>query len=262
MSGTDERGGAAVGGRPDERWWADDRFWEDLYEFIFPPEHVALGPAVAQRAAALLALGAGASVLDLGCGAGRVAVPLAHLGLRVTGVDTHAGYLRRAQARAQREGVALTLVQADMSQLTFREAFDGALCVFNSFGYFADPRRDQLVLDGAREALRPGGRFLLETAHRDGVAGTLAVRELQAPDGRRWRDEPRFDPATGILESRWTLTSAGGTRTFVSRTRPYAAAELDAMLRRAGFREVRLQRDLDGGAPSAESFTLVAVAVR
>jgi SAM-dependent methyltransferase len=245
-----------------EGWWSDRDFWEEMFDFIFPPELLALGGEVAVKAVGLLGVEPGAAILDLGCGPGRVAVPLARRGFRVTGVDADPGYLERARAWAERERVSLTVQRLDMSELGFRSEFDAALCVFNSFGYFADPRRDQAVLDRAREALRPGARFLLETAHRDGVVRNMHLREASASDGRRWREEPTFDPVTGILESRWSVTSPAGTRTFTCRTRPYAAGELEHMLRRAGFRDVRLQRDLDGGHPSVDGYTLVALATR
>src|SRR5690349_23200446 len=92
--------------RPPGRWCSDHQFWEDMFDLIFPPENLALGDEVAAKAVALLGLAPGAAVLDLGCGPGRVAVPLARRGLRVTAVDAHAGYLSRAAERAGREGVA------------------------------------------------------------------------------------------------------------------------------------------------------------
>jgi SAM-dependent methyltransferase len=246
--------------RDEAGWWSDDAFWAEMFDFIFPPAHLALGAEVAAKAAALLALPPGATVADLGCGPGRVCVPLARSGFEVLGVDAQAGYLERARAWAAREGVALSLRRANIAELELPPRFDAVLCLFTSFGYFADPREDARVLVRARAALRPGGKFLLETAHRDGVVRLMHVREMEAPDGRRWREEPRFDPVSGVLEAKWTVTTAGAARTFTSRMRPYSATELDAMLRAAGFRSVAFHGDLDGGPPSLDRYTIVAVA--
>jgi SAM-dependent methyltransferase len=248
--------------RPAEAWWSDEAFWEEMFDFIFPPEHLAAGVELAARAARLLALAPGAAVLDLGCGPGRVAIPLARMGHRVVGLDAQAGYLARARAWAAREGVPLDLRQGDLATAPLPRDLDAVLCVFTSFGYFAEPGRDGAVLARARAALRPGGRLLLETAHRDGVVRLLRPREATAPDGRRWREEPRFDPVSGVLEARWTLTTADGTRAFTSRMRPYSATELAGMLRRAGFRRTTFHGDLDGGPPSLDAYTVVAVAER
>jgi SAM-dependent methyltransferase len=186
------------------------------------------------------------------------------MGLRVTGIDAQEAYLARVRAWAEREGVPLDLRRGDISRLHDEGAFDAVLCLFTSFGYFADPAEDQRVLDGARRALAEGGRFLLETAHRDGVVRGMHVREARAPGGRAFREEPRFDCVSGVLEARWTLTAPGRpARGYTSRMRPYSATELEAMLARAGFREVAFRRDLeDGGAPSPDSYTVVAIASR
>ncbi len=244
----------------DPGWWQDEAFWGELFDFIFPPEHLALGADVAARVHALLDLPPGADVIDLGCGPGRVCIPLARMGHRVTGVDVQRGYLARAHAWADRESVRVDLRQADVARLDLEAAFDAAISVFTSFGYFADPADDGRALACARRALRPGGRFLLETAHRDGVVRTMHTRDLRAPDGRRCLEEPRFDPVAGVLETRWTVAGAGGTRTFTSRMRPYTATELGRMLRAAGFADVTFFGSLHGGSPSLDSFTIVVTA--
>lgn len=258
----DEMGRAPAAPDSPEAWWSDEAFWEEMFDFIFPPEHLARGAETAAKAARLLRLAPGSALLDLGCGPGRVAVPLARMGHRVVALDAQARYLARARAWAAREGVELELRLGDIATAPLPRALDAVLCVFTSFGYFADPAQDGAVLTRVREALRPGGRLLLETAHRDGVVRLLRVREATAPDGRRWREEPAFDLVSGILETRWTVAAAGTTRTFTSRLRPYSGTELDTMLRRAGFREVAFHGDLDGGPPSLDAYTVVAIAER
>ncbi len=74
---------------------------------------------------ALLGDVAGRSVLDFGCGHGMAAVVLARRAARVTACDLSAGYLAEARARAEVNGVALDLVQADGERLPFADqAFD------------------------------------------------------------------------------------------------------------------------------------------
>jgi SAM-dependent methyltransferase len=242
-------------------WWSDDAFWDEVFEFMFPPEHVAWGEEFARRAAALLGLRPGAAVLDLGCGFGRVSVPLARMGFCVTGVDQHAGFVAHAREWARREGVDATFHEGEMSAVAVERPFDAVLCVFNSFGYFADPALDRRVLETAHAALRPGGRFLLEAAHRDGVVRTMHARERQGVD-RHWREEPAFDLVTGVVETRWTVTREGATKTFASRWRPYTVTELGEMLRAAGFAAARFYSDMDGSPPSLDSYMVVALADR
>ena len=243
-------------------WWSCEDFWEDMFDFIFPPETLAYGEEVAVRSAALLGVAPPARIVDLGCGPGRVAVPIARMGFRVVGIDVQSGYLARARTRAEREGVVVELVRGDVSYLDVDAAFDGALSLFTSFGYLASRADDERLLARVRRALRPGARFVLETAHRDGVVRLLSERVREAPDGRRWREDPSFDLRAGVVEATWTLTSGARTRHFTTRLRAYTAGELVSMLDLAGFRDVRLLGSLDGGRPSLDSYTVVAVGTR
>ena len=96
--------------------------------------------------------------------------------------------------------------------------------------------------------LRPGGRLVIETMHRD-----LLVRASREQDwrllgeGRLLLEQRTFDPAAGVAQMTQTLIPTGGARE--SRTmslRVYTATELCAMLDRAGFAEARCYGDFDG----------------
>ena len=62
-----------------------------------------------------------------------------------------------------------------MRELGFEGEFDAVINVFTAFGYFEDPEDDLRTLRGVRVALKPGGRFLLETLHRE---LSLQIRDL------------------------------------------------------------------------------------
>jgi SAM-dependent methyltransferase len=101
------------------------------------------------------------SVLDLGCGYGRVAFRLADVAARVVGIDTSseslalARHFTRAESRCQ-------FLQMDASAPTFRDgAFDVVVCVQNGICAFAvDPER---LMREALRLTRPGGRVLFST---------------------------------------------------------------------------------------------------
>ena len=69
-------------------------------------------------------------------GPGRHVAALAKRGFRVTGVDLSPFLLRRAQELAQRESFGIEWVQEDMRSFLRPEAFDLAISLFTSFGYF------------------------------------------------------------------------------------------------------------------------------
>ena len=114
----------------------------------------------AERLARLLAIPAGAELLDVPCGGGRIALALCERGYRMTGVDLSYEFL--AHALAADAASEVTWERRDMRDLPWRARFDGAVCVGNSFGYLDDTGNEEF-LQAVRAALKPGARFVLET---------------------------------------------------------------------------------------------------
>jgi len=104
-----------------------------------------------------------ATVLEAGCQAGRLAVPLAKAGFQVTGIDTSGFALRRAQQHAKQAGTDITFVRGDVMKVLQgrpRQQYDMAVCA--EVVYLSPQYRD--MLRALREAVRPGG--LLCVSHR------------------------------------------------------------------------------------------------
>ena len=241
-----------------EAW--DSVFNEFYLRAYATEERDAEAEAQALGAARLSGCPEGGDLLDVPCGFGRHALALARAGYRVTGVDRSQVLLDEAARRAAGERGA-KLVRADYRDLPFREAsFDAALNLFTSLGYLGD-EEDTRVLAGIRRVLRPQGRLVIETMHRDWLARHFAEQDWQrVAEGRLLLEQRAFDPASGVVQTTQTLIDAGGERD--SRTwslRIYTATELLAMLARAGFSSSRCLGDLDGG-PFDTSRRLVIVA--
>ena len=243
-------------------WFADESFWTETYTFEFPDPVLDAGAAQVDKAVALSGVQAGAA-LDLGCGPGRHAIPLAKRGFRVTAVDLSAFHLAKARARAAAASVAVELVQSDMRAFTRPEAFDLALSLFTSFGYFADAADDLHVLDNVRRSLRPGGALVMDVPSKERIARVLhPTLSQRAADGTLLvrRHEPVGD--WGRVRNQWTVVRDGCARTFEFHLRVYAGQELNALLGAAGFTAVTLHGGLDGRPYGLEAERLVAVAVR
>jgi SAM-dependent methyltransferase len=95
------------------------------------------------------------SVLDAGCGTGRVAIELARRGLDVVGTDLDRDMIAVARAKAPE----LTWVQADLSELDLPTWFDAVVLAGNVIPYVARDRRRPAVIACARH-LAPGGLLI------------------------------------------------------------------------------------------------------
>jgi SAM-dependent methyltransferase len=95
------------------------------------------------------------SVLDGGCGTGRVAIELARRGLEVVGTDLDADMLAAARAKAPE----ITWVHADLGELALATRFEAVVLAGNVIPYVAADRRAAAVRACARH-LSPGGRLI------------------------------------------------------------------------------------------------------
>ena len=207
----------------------------------------------------------GARVLDAPCGFGRHAVEFARRGFDVTGVDFNQTEVERAREAARAARVPLTLACQDMRDMEFAGAFDLAVNLFSSIGYFSDDE-DRMLLDRFGRALAPGGVFVLDTRNRDQCVRSMPPEERVRFDGSTIRVENVVDPATSRWTARWWRLDPEGPEDapgqFIgeSEIRLYAAHELRAMLRPERWSRVDLYGGLDGTPFSFDAPRLVLVA--
>ena len=241
-------------------WFADESFWAEIYAFEFPPPVMDAGVAQVDRALTLGGV-SGGHALDLGCGPGRHAIPLARRGFAVTAVDLSAFHLARAREYAERAGVSVELVQSDMRAFVRPGAFDVAVSIFTSFGYFEDPADDRRVLDNVRRSLRPGGVLVMDLASKERLARVLhPTLSERAADGALLVQRHEVIDDWSRVRNEWTIVRDGRARTFEFCLRVYSGQELKSVLDAAGFTQVSLYGALDGRPYDLQAERLVAVA--
>jgi ubiquinone/menaquinone biosynthesis C-methylase UbiE len=237
-------------------WWRD-YFGEDFFDL-----HVDLFPEQLSRVEVagmleLMQIPLDARILDVPCGWGRHAALFAEQGYDVVGADLSYDLLRRGAAGPR-------YVAADVRQQPFADAyFDVVINVFTSLGLFLDDAEDLAALREAHRLLKPGGRFLLESMHRDDVIADYAERDRWVlPDGTEVRVRRRFDPVRGISYERlqWRKGERRGRKQHALRLR--TATEIASLLRDAGFQDIRYYGDWDGRRFSHRDNSLIAVATR
>lgn len=239
-------------------WWQSyfgDDFY-DLHQDFFPE---ALSRREAAGMVELLELSAGSAILDVPCGWGRHTSLLAEAGYRVIGSDLSHALLRRGATSGPGP---LSCITADIRMQPFRDAsFDAVINVFTSLGLFLDDAEDIAALCEALRVLKPGGRFLLESMHRDDVVAGYADRDKWTlTDGTEVRVRRRFDPVRGISYERlrWRRGDQAGEKRHALRLR--TATEIDALLRVAGFHDISYHGDWDGRPFTHDDSSLIAVA--
>ncbi len=167
-----------------------------------------------------LATRTGGPVLELACGTGRIAVPLAAVGLDVTGVDIDAAMLARAHAasRTAGRGVAdrLRLVEDDIVGLRLRDAgsYRLAILALNSLFLLATRDRQRAALAALRDHLAPGGVAVVDVWQPD-------AEDLARFDGRVMLEYARPDPETGLTVVKSSSAQLDATTRVVELTSRY-----------------------------------------
>ena len=207
----------------------------------------------------LRGLGA-ASVVDIGCGTGSLAVRLAQEGLVVIGVDPAAESL--AVARAKPGGDAVTWVHGDASVLPALGA-DAATMTGNVAQVFLTDEEWRSTLAHVHDALRPGGHLVVETRRPHDRAwegwGTgeapVARRVPGAGQVEMRREVTDVDLPFVSFRAAYTFASDGAVITSESRLVFRSREEMETTLHEAGFtvEEVR-------GAPDRPGRELVFIA--
>jgi SAM-dependent methyltransferase len=241
------------------REWYKGFFVNSFYNPASPAA-VAKAPAEAAFVLKKLKLKKGAALLDLCCGPGRHAAEFARMGMKVTGLDFSAEYLREAEARAKAKKVPLRLVRGDMRRIPFKGEFDAAVNLFTSFGYFPEFSDDIKTLRGVARALKPGGLFLIDVVNGAFVRKNFRARGWFRLKSGGWHLEENVLTRDGCFNE-WTRIRPGGgalTKRFFNRL--YDDARLASALEKAGLRPVSFWGGFGGERVSPDRNRLICLA--
>lgn len=211
---------------------------------------------------------AGASVLELGCGTGRIVIALAGRGYGVFGVDLAPAMLQRAALKCQRlppeVGGRIALMQGDMTGVALGRAFDAVIVPFYGFAHLATLEARAETLAVIARHLRPGGRTAIHLPSPAMLRRPLGDEELSGPyneAGDRVRIRVaarRYDDATGrfLQVMDYTLMDSGGAITRTSREElVYHAVAHDEIVANAagcGLTLSRVLGEFDGAETGRE----------
>lgn len=177
----------------------------------------------------------GSTLLDCPCGPGRVSIPMARQGIRVTGVDITKSYLEKLETQIKKHNLPITCIHSDMRRINFKNRFDAAANLWTSFGYFKKESDNLLVLKKIYQSLKPGGKFVLQLINRDWLLKNFEIRGWDEVADMKLLEEREFDYATSVIHGRWTFIKNGREHIEESYIRTYAYHELKTMFEKVGF---------------------------
>lgn len=208
------------------------------------------------------------TVLDLACGTGTMTVLLAQAGYEMIGVDLSEDMLAEAAQKTVPEGVTVPIyLNQSMEELDLYGTVEAAVCCLDSLNYITDVRALRRTLRRLHLFVAPGGVFLFDIN---------TPRKLQGLDGQVFLDETEdvycvwrteFDRRSRICTYGMDLfqrTEGNRWRRSAEehRQRAWEVAELTALLKEAGFGEVRTWGDCKLRAPGAEEERIYFTCIR
>lgn len=207
----------------------------------------------------ILDLPKGSKILDLGCGQGRVSIPLAKAGYKVTSYDGSQALLDEAKYRATLDNVDIQFVHGDMRQLDYDTEFDAIINLGTAFGYVPEETDDQNILNRVYKALKPNGLFLQETENRE--------MKLQNTMGKTWSEmngQPVWSDRSFNCETgRWKETICWWGENKIEKKvldiRLYSTTELKRMLTETNFNVLKVYGGFDLSELTVSSKRLLLV---
>lgn len=178
------------------------------------------------------------SILDVPCGYGRHSIELAKRGFSVHGIDINAVHLNAASKQANSANLKIQFTKQCMLDLSLNDQYDAVINMFYSFGFFDTDEENMQVLRNFKQALKPGGRFLMHTDVNIPriAAGTYKTDEARhLPSGDMLHIQDRYNATTKRIEGVWRIEKDRSITEKAYSVRVYDEDEFKAMCLQAGF---------------------------
>ena len=216
------------------------------------------------------------SILELGCGHGRLLRTLGSPTTHLVGVDLDLGLLdlaRRACEKIRPRPASVELLQADMCTLDLGRTFDRILIPYCGLYCLADEASLITALRRARDHLAPGGELLFDAYFIDPVHDELMTEEAPVDDpaeevaALRWQaqdyevyESSRWWPNEQVVEVTYEHRPVGGGAPILAgvRHRYLLARDVPRLLEAAGLRLITLAGGFHGEPIDDESEMIVA----
>lgn len=210
------------------------------------------------------------TVLEYGIGNGRIAVPIARAGTRVTGIDHSAPMLADLRRRVRAEKLAITAKRGDMRRVKLGARFPLVLCPFNTMLHLYERADVEAWLDRVKEHLLPNGELVFDVAMPmvEDLARDPSV-PFKTPPFRHptlgrvtYREHFDYDRARQILFVSMSFRPEDGNEVMTPLAhRQFFPQELEALLHYNGFAIEALMGDFEEN-PLVSTSEIIVVRAR
>ena len=200
-------------------------------------------------------------ILDLGCGPGRHALPLAKRGCQVTALDSSVFLLDKLRHHAKTASLDIDIQQQDMRGFSKPKQFDAITSMWTSFGYFEDEHDNLALLAQCHKNLNEHGVLIIDTVGKEYLTRNLhPVHATDYDDGRLLIERPLLNDNMTRVSIEWLLVDNQQVKRTEFSHSVYSGVELADRLHDAGFDDVVLYGDWQAGDYDIEAERLIAVA--
>lgn len=208
-----------------------------------------------------------ARVLDLGCGPGLYSVRLARLGCTVRGIDFSPASVAYARQAVQAEGLPVEIDLGDVRETEYGvNQYDLAMFIYGEMNVFS-PTAIRLILNKAFQALKPGGKLLLEPSTEESVV-RLGKEQASwsAQEAGLFSDLPHLS----LFEAFWNNEQRVATHRHITidaetaqvswsavNYQAYRDTEMRELLEECGFEQVKCYPSLTGSEDNSDFYAVV-----
>jgi 2-polyprenyl-3-methyl-5-hydroxy-6-metoxy-1,4-benzoquinol methylase len=149
------------------------------------------------------------SILELGCGTGGHAIPLARRKYEMTGIDASTVMLNTAKEKSAKLGLDIDVLQSDIRDFNFKEKFDSIICMFAVLNYLTGNEDIEKTLRNVREHLKENGLFIIDVWNGLAVLRILPSVRVKTVEQNKTKIirivEPELDAVNHICRNHYKM---------------------------------------------------------
>ena len=208
------------------------------------------------------------SIIDLGCGTGGHAIPLAKRGYQVTGIDSSREMISVAKKKAANFKLNIDFRVMDLRRLSLGRSFDAAICMFSVTNYFMTDKDLNNFLSRVRDHLSQGGLYIFDFWNGEAVVKVrpeIRTKEVTFPSGRIIRTaKPELNLTKHLCTVRYHVLVLNGDRCLdefweTHKVRYFYPSEISRCARRNNLELLEMEPFTKTSKRTADNWHTIAV---